>query len=128
MDELEIDDLSPEEAIREMRKLSARIVALNHSYFQADAPEISDAEYDALKRRLTALEDAFPALRLSDSPIYQVGAVPAEGFGKLRHRVPMLSLGNAFGREDVVEFIDRIRRFLKISHDSIALIAEPKID
>ena len=123
-----IDTLPPQKVAREIEKLSARIKALNQSYFQADTPEVSDAEYDALKRRLEALEDTFPALRLPDSPTQQIGAAPAEEFRKIRHRVPMFSLGNAFSVEDVIEFIHRVRRFLNIPDGPIALVAEPKID
>ena len=99
----------------EIAALSKQINAANAAYFQHDAPEISDAEYDALKLRLIALEAAFPDLALSDSPTGRVGAVPAEGFGKVRHRVAMLSLGNAFTDEDVGDFVKRIRRFLSLS-------------
>ncbi|MCH8951062.1 MAG: NAD-dependent DNA ligase LigA, partial [Proteobacteria bacterium] len=112
----------------EIAALSKQINAANAAYFQHDAPEISDAEYDALKLRLIALEAAFPDLALSDSPTGRVGAVPAEGFGKVRHRVAMLSLGNAFTDEDVGDFVKRIRRFLNLSSEAIEFTSEPKID
>ncbi|MEM1277226.1 MAG: NAD-dependent DNA ligase LigA, partial [Pseudomonadota bacterium] len=127
-DMLETKDLSEEDAGREIAALSTRIAQLNSAYFQADAPEVSDSEYDALKRRLIALEAAFPALRQASSPTGKVGAAPADGFGKIRHRVPMLSLGNAFNDEDVADFLDRIRRFLKLDEEPVAIVAEPKID
>ncbi|MEM8841931.1 MAG: NAD-dependent DNA ligase LigA, partial [Pseudomonadota bacterium] len=124
-----IEDLTTEEADREIGALGERIAAFNRAYFQDDAPNVSDADYDALKRRLVALEAAFPALKRPDSPTGQVGAAPAEGFGKVRHRVPMLSLGNAFDEEDVHDFADRIRRFLKLGDtDPLTFLAEPKID
>lgn len=113
----------------EIEELSNRLLALNDAYFQEDAPAASDAEYDVLKRRLIALEAAFPELKRADSPTGRVGAAPADGFGKVRHRQPMLSLGNAFSKEDVGEFVDRIRRFLKLDDDeTVTLVAEPKID
>ena len=99
------------------------------AYFQHDAPQISDAEYDALRRELVALEDAHPALATSDSPSRRVGAPAADGFGKVRHRVAMLSLGNAFSDGDVTDFVERVRRFLGLpGHDRITMTAEPKID
>ncbi|MGR3718243.1 MAG: NAD-dependent DNA ligase LigA [Thermohalobaculum sp.] len=105
-----------------------QISAANTAYFQHDAPEISDAEYDALKLRLIAVEAEFPELARPDSPSRMVGAAPAEGFGKVRHRVPMLSLGNAFTDEDVGDFVKRIRRFLSLSSEEIEFTSEPKID
>ena len=94
-----------------------------------DAPEITDAEYDRLKARLIALETAFPALARADSPTRTVGAAPAEGFSKVRHRVPMLSLQNAFGTDEVADFVEGLRRFLKLAPDApLAITAEPKID
>ncbi|MEM8698824.1 MAG: NAD-dependent DNA ligase LigA [Pseudomonadota bacterium] len=118
----------PAKAAEEIADLSARIQTLNRAYFQADEPETSDAEYDALKRRLVTLETAFPDLKAADSPTQQVGAAPAEGFGKIRHRVPMLSLANAFSEEDIVDFLTRIRRFLSLGDEPVTLTSEPKID
>ena len=90
---------------------------------------MSDATYDALRQRLEAIEQRFPDLVAKDSPSQKVGAAPARGFAKVQHAVPMLSLGNAFSDEDVTEFVERIRRFLKLDAEEIpTLVAEPKID
>jgi len=98
-------------------------------YHQEDAPTVSDADYDALRRRLTELETAFPALADADSPNRTVGAAPAEGFAKVAHSRPMLSLDNAFNAEDVADFLDRVRRFLGLgADDAVDILAEPKID
>ena len=100
------DLLSPVDAGAEHARLAVEIRAHNVSYHQKDTPVISDAEYDALFRRLLAIETAYPNLATKDSPSQAVGAEPAQGFAKVRHTVPMLSLGNAFGEEDVGEFLD----------------------
>ena len=129
MDTDDIADLTEEEAAAEVARLREEIRGHDRAYHGADAPVIDDAAYDALKRRLLALEAAHPELITEDSPSQTVGAPPAEGFGKVRHRVAMLSLGNAFTTEDVAEFIDRIRRFLKLPDgEPVAFTAEPKID
>ncbi len=112
----------------EIAALSKQINAANAAYFQHDAPEISDAEYDALKLRLIALETAFPELALSDSPTRTVGAAPSEGFAKVRHRVAMLSLRNALTDEDVEKFVKRAKDFLKLTSEDIEITTEPKID
>ncbi|MCB1921980.1 MAG: NAD-dependent DNA ligase LigA, partial [Candidatus Competibacteraceae bacterium] len=89
----------------------------------------SDAEYDALKRRNAAIEARFPDLKRADSPSDQVGAAPAEGFGKIRHAVRMLSLANAFDEQDVTDFDARIRRYLALDDQTtLTYTAEPKID
>ncbi len=116
------------QAEAEIAALFKQISAANTAYFQHDAPEISDAEYDALKLRLIAVEAEFPELARPDSPSRMVGAAPAEGFGKVRHRVAMLSLGNAFTDEDVGDFVERIRRFLSLPSEEIEFTSEPKID
>ncbi len=117
------------QAAAELERLTAEIAHHDSLYYQSDAPEISDAEYDELRRRSDAIEARFPALVRADSPSQRVGAAPSEGFGKVRHRVPMLSLGNAFSDEDVDEFAVRVRRFLGLSADeALAVTAEPKID
>ena len=122
--------LSNEAAAREeLVQLRAQISRHDDLYHSKDAPEIPDAEYDALRRRLDELEAQFPNLMSSDSPSAKVGAAPAEGFGKIQHAVPMLSLGNAFDDSEIKDFTDRVRRFLSIAgDDQIAFTAEPKID
>ena len=113
----------------EIAVLSEQIRAHDRRYYQDDAPSISDAEYDRLRMRLLALEREFPQLVLPDSPSQKVGAAPAETFSKVRHSLPMLSLANAFSREDVEEFLTRIRRFLGLPEDEIiTIVSEPKID
>src|SRR6202020_3609346 len=98
-------------------------------YYQDDAPKISDAGYDALRRRFNAIEKKFPEFVSSESPSQKVGAAPSGRFAKVRHAVPMLSLDNAFAEADVVDFVGRIRRFLRLPDDeAIAFSAEAKID
>jgi DNA ligase (NAD+) len=124
-----VETLTEAQAKSELKRLAAEIAAHDRRYYQDDAPTVSDAEYDALRRRNEKIEARFPDLVRADSPSRRVGAAPARGFAKVRHRVPMLSLGNAFGEEDVRDFVERIRRFLKLSADEpIAFSAEPKID
>jgi DNA ligase (NAD+) len=123
-----VSALQTEEAFAEAERLAREIRRHDELYYRQDAPEISDAEYDALRRRLEEIEAAHPSARLADSPTDTVGAAPVEAFGKIRHAVPMLSLSNAFADEDVVEFADRIRRFLRLAEDDLAFTAEPKID
>lgn len=124
-----VDALNKEEAAAELERLAAEIAHHDRLYHQQDAPEISDADYDALKRRNDALEKRFPDLVRPDSPTNRVGAPAAAGFRKVRHALPMLSLDNAFADEDVHDFVARIRRFLKLSDDEpVAIVAEPKID
>lgn len=121
--------LTPKEAQDELARLASEIARHDRLYYQADAPEISDAEYDALVRRNSEIEARYPELIRPDSPSRRIGAPPAEAFGKVRHRVPMLSLGNAFSEEEIGEFVDRVRRFLGMKSDTdIAFTAEPKID
>ncbi len=117
------------EAQAELERLAALIAEANRAYHVLDAPRISDAEYDALKRRTAAIEARFPALKRPDSPSDQVGAGPAEGFAKVRHDVRMLSLENAFDDAEVTEFDDRVRKYLGLTPDApLACTAEPKID
>ncbi len=116
-------------ARREHARLAAEVAAHDRRYYAEDAPTVSDAEYDALRRRYDALEAAFPELATPDSLTRKVGAAPSEKFAKIRHRVPMLSLGNAFGDDEVGEFVARVRRFLGLSAEApFAITAEPKID
>jgi DNA ligase (NAD+) len=124
-----VEDLTPDEAEAELARLAEAIAAANIAYHQKDAPEITDAEFDAMRRRNDAIEEAFPDLIRSDSPANAVGAPPAEGFAKVRHAVPMLSLAKAYTDQDVVDFIERGRRFFERDKDlEIAFTAEPKID
>jgi DNA ligase (NAD+) len=113
----------------EIARLSAEISHHDALYYRDDAPEISDADYDALRRRLNELEKAHPELKRAGSPSEKVGAAPVAVFGKIRHDVPMLSLGNAFDDQDVVDFVARVRRFLNLTaDDALEVTAEPKID
>jgi DNA ligase (NAD+) len=105
-------DLSAAEARAEHARLSEAILEADRLYHQEDAPEISDAEYDRLRRRLEAIETRFPDLAGTGSASTAVGAKPSEKFAKVRHAVPMLSLGNAFDDAEVVDFVARVRRFL----------------
>jgi len=120
---------SDADAVAELESLAAQIARANHLYHSEDAPELSDADYDALVRRNAAIEAAFPALVRVDSPSAQVGAAPAAHLAKVPHARAMTSLDNAFADEDVVEFVARVRRFLRLADDEpVALTAEPKID
>ncbi len=123
-------DITAEEAAEKIAHLSAEIKKHNILYHAEDAPEISDAEFDALFKKLQELEAAFPELIKEDSPTQSVGAVPEDsGFTKVKHLVPMLSLSNAFSEEDVTDFLARIRRFLNMPEAAeIEIFAEPKID
>ena len=124
-----VEDLTVGQAQAELAALAAEIAHNDTLYHQQDQPEISDAAYDALVRRNGAIEARFPELVRSDSPSARVGASPAGGFGKVRHAVPMLSLGNAFAPEDVTEFVGRVRRFLGLAEDApLSFVAEPKVD
>ncbi len=119
----------PLTAAAELAELAQAIARANRLYHTEDAPEISDADYDALVRRNAALETAFPDLVRADSPSRQVGAAPAAHLAKVAHARPMTSLDNGFADEDIVEFVARVRRFLRLSDDEpVALTAEPKID
>lgn len=123
------DSMTEAEAARELARLAAEIAEHDKRYHQEDAPTITDAEYDALRRANGELEAAFPQLTRPDSPSRQIGAAPAAGFGKVAHRRPMLSLDNAFGPEDVRNFLGRVRRFLGLDEGAaVAVVAEPKID
>ncbi len=127
--EIAVDDLSEKQAKEELKSLAGEIAQHDISYHQNDAPEVTDAEYDQLRQRNDAIEKRFPKLIREDSPNRTVGAAPARGFKKVAHSVPMLSLGNAFTEEDVTDFVDGIRRFLKLQADEdIEFTAEPKID
>ena len=111
----------------EAAHLRAEIERHNRLYYVLDGPEISDAEYDALFRRLQELEATHPSLATADSPTQRVGAPPAERFAKVRHSEPMLSLQNAMAEEEVLEFDRRVKRALR-SEAPITYVAEPKLD
>lgn len=123
-------DITAEDAAEKIAALSAEIEKHNLLYHGQDAPEISDAEFDALFHELQALEAAFPELIKEDSPTQKVGAVPeGSGFAKVKHQVPMLSLSNVFSDEEVGDFLARVRRFLNLPEtENIGIFAEPKID
>ncbi len=123
-----VEALTEEEAAAELARLAAEIAHHDKLYHEQDAPALSDAEYDALVRRNRSIEARFPELIREDSPSRRVGTAPAEGFSKLKHGVPMLSLDNAFAPEDFAEFCARIRRFLGLKDDVLHFVGEPKID
>ena len=124
-----VDELTQAEAKIELAALAAELAEHDEAYHGRDAPQISDADYDALKRRNDLIERRFPSLVRPDSPSRKVGAPSSAGFAKVRHAVAMLSLDNAFSDEDVTEFAARIRRFLNLAEDqAIEMTAEPKID
>ncbi|MGH1465335.1 MAG: NAD-dependent DNA ligase LigA [Cognatishimia sp.] len=125
----EILNLTPKQAEKELVRLAALLAKANVAYHSEDSPDISDADYDQLKRRNALIEGRFPELKLHDSPSEQVGAAPSDGFSKVSHAVAMLSLGNAFDDADVTQFDERIRSFLgKSAADKLSYTAEPKID
>jgi DNA ligase (NAD+) len=124
-----VDDLTEAKAKAELKRLAQEIAEHDRRYYQDDAPTVSDAQYDALRQRNAAIEARFPGLVLAESPSQRVGAQPAGRFAKVRHTVPMLSLDNAFDEADVAEFVERIRRFLRLPADEeLVFTAEPKID
>ncbi|HEY2243570.1 MAG: NAD-dependent DNA ligase LigA [Xanthobacteraceae bacterium] len=124
-----MDELTAAQAKAEHARLEGEIAAHDRRYYQEDSPSVSDAEYDRLRQRYSAIEAHFPQLRTATSLTQRVGAAPSARFAKVRHAVPMLSLDNAFAEDDVRAFVGRIRRFLRLSDDEeIAFSAEPKID
>jgi DNA ligase (NAD+) len=124
-----VEKLTKAAATAELKRLAGAIRAADAAYYQDDAPSLTDADYDALRQRLTAIEARFPELKLADSPSDAVGAAPVGGFGKVTHLKPMLSLDNLFADEEVADFIARVRRFLNLKADEeVAVTAEPKID
>ncbi len=124
---VDVSNLNEEQAREELARLADLIGAANIAYHQSDAPQILDAEYDALKRRNSEIEGRFPHLKRSDSPSDQVGAPVSDGFSKVTHAVRMLSLGNAFDDQDMFDFQERIQRYLG-KDQGIAYTVEPKID
>ena len=124
-----VSELTAKQAKAEHARLTAEIAQHDKRYYQEDRPSITDAEYDELRARYNAIEERFPDLRTLESLALKVGAAPSGKFKKVRHALPMLSLDNAFSDEDVVDFVARIRRFLKLDEsEKIAFSAEPKID
>jgi len=129
--EIPVERLTESDARSELKELAELIAHHDRLYHEKDAPEISDAEYDALRQRNAAIEARFSELILPESPSRKVGAAPAAGFKKVPHRVPMLSLDNAFTAEDVFDWLDSIRNFLRELKDpevAIEILCEPKID
>jgi DNA ligase (NAD+) len=125
-----VEGLTEAEADAELVRLAAQILHHDQLYYAKDAPEISDAAYDELRRRNAQIEARFPELVRADSPSRRVGAAPAAAFAKVTHSVPMLSLQNAFDEADVRDFFDRVRRFFRQPDGSggVEIMAEPKID
>ena len=130
-----VEQLTEEEAAAELARLAAEILHHDQLYYAKDAPEISDAAYDELRRRNLAIEARFPELIRTDSPSRRVGAAPAAGFAKVTHAVPMLSLENAFAESDVRDFFAGVRNFFRrpedlalVAEDAVEVMAEPKID
>jgi DNA ligase (NAD+) len=124
-----VGELSDKQAKVEHARLHAEISEHDRRYYEKDAPTVSDAEYDALRKRYGQIEQRFPDLKTPESLTLKVGVAPTGRFAKVRHAAPMLSLDNAFSDEDVTKFVDRIRRFLKLGADEpLAFTAEPKID
>jgi DNA ligase (NAD+) len=129
VDTIPVETLSEEQAKAELQRLAAEIAHHDALYHGKDKPEISDADYDALKRRNDAIEAQFPGLVRTDSPSQRVGAAPAGIFAQVTHARPMLSLDNTFSDEDVQDFVSSVYRFLgQMPDNSIAFTAEPKID
>src|SRR5258707_13520386 len=121
--------LTKAQAKVEHKRLALELESHDRAYYQEDAPKVSDAEYDALRQRFNAIEARFPEFVTSESPSQKVGAAPSGRFAKVRHAMPMLSLDNAFAEDDVIDFVGRIRRFLRLGDDdNIDFSAEPKID
>ena len=124
-----VSDLKKDQARAELQRLSILLKQANHAYHGEDAPNISDAAYDALKRRNLEIEARFPTLEQPESPSHQVGATASHGFEKVEHSIPMLSLGNAFDDSDVVDFDTSIRKYLGLpTETALFYTAEPKID
>ena len=124
-----VEQLSETEAAVELEYLASEIARHDELYYQQSKNEIEDAAYDALRQRNSTIESRFSNLVRPDSPTHKIGAPAAGGFAKMRHSVPMLSLGNAFDDDEMAEFVARAQRFLKLDeNEPIALMAEPKID
>lgn len=127
--DIAVDELTEDQARKELARLVTEIKLADASYYNEDNPHLTDAEYDQLRRRNLAIETRFPHLKRSDSPSEGVGVAVSDGFGKIEHGVPMLSLDNAFTDDDVQDFKDRVRRFLGLDEaEALIITAEPKID
>src|ERR1700692_3106619 len=114
---VDVATLTKAQAKVEHMRLALELEGHDKRYYQEDAPSVSDAEYDALRQRFNAIEKRFPEFVSGDSPSQKVGAAPSGRFAKVRHAVPMLSLDNAFAEQDVIDFVGRIRRFLKLGDE-----------
>ena len=126
---ISVEALTSAQAAEELNALASEMAGHDVAYYQNDDPDISDANYDALRLRNQAIEERFPDLKRADSPSDKVGVTPESGFGKIQHSVPMLSLGNAFNVQDLEDFDTRIRRFLSLDEaETISYTSEPKID
>ena len=127
--DIAVDDLTREQAAAEVSRLSDELHRANKAYFGDDNPDISDAAYDGLKRRLKSIEARFPQLQSQESPTTKIGAPPSGGFAKAMHAQPMLSLDNVFDADELSEFTERVRRFLGLSESTpLEFTSEPKID
>ena len=124
---IDVKDLTEEQAKAELLSLATEIAKADNAYYQNDDPYLTDAEYDALKHRNFDIEARFPHLVRADSPSKRVGAPLQSAFKKIRHRVPMLSLADIFSEEELVEFVESVRRFLNTDSE-IEMTAEPKMD
>jgi DNA ligase (NAD+) len=124
----DVADLTKAQAKTEHMRLALELEGHDRRYYQDDAPDVTDAEYDALRARFNAIEKRFPEFVSAESPSQKVGAAPSGRFRKVRHALPMLSLDNAFAEKDVTDFVGRIVRFLKLPDDKLDFSAEPKID
>lgn len=127
--QIAVSDLTLEQAAQELKALARELAELDDAYYRDDAPLVDDHAYDDLKKRNEAIEARFPELVLLNTPSKKVGAAVAEGFSKITHKVPMLSLSNIFEEGEIFDFTDRIRRFLNLDEaDELDFVAEPKID
>lgn len=124
---IDVKNLTEEQAKTELEYLAKEIAKADNAYYQNDDPYLTDAEYDALKHRNFDIEAKFPHLAREDSPSKRVGAPLQSAFGKIRHAIPMLSLGDIFSKEELVEFVQSVRRFLNTDQE-IEMTAEPKMD
>src|SRR5437763_14421955 len=125
---VDVAKLTKAQAKVEHMRLALELESHDKRYYQDDAPSVSDAEYDEVRQRFNAIEKRFPEFVSADSPSQKIGAAPSGRFKKVRHSLPMLSLDNAFAEQDVLDYVGRIERFLKLSDDKIDFSAEPKID